>query len=584
MDYLESYEYWSNDLYFDAATRNELASIKDRREIMERFYKNLEFGTGGLRGIIGAGTNRMNIYTVARATQGLCNYILASVASSAREGGADHMPPLCIVVAYDSRRLSKEFAERVALVAAGNGIRAYVFPEIAPTPVLSFAIRRLGCISGVVITASHNPPEYNGYKAYWSDGGQVPYPRDEEIIRCVDAITSYDEIKIADRAHAEADGLFLTTPREVTDDYINIIKEYAVDADVINKYGGSLTIVYTPLNGTGNVPVRRVLSEFGFDGVRVVPEQEGPDPNFTTVGYPNPEDPKAFVLAKKLAAQIDADIIIATDPDADRVGVVAKDKTGGYAHLSGNMTGTLLTHYILSHKKANGTLPDNAAVVSTIVSTKITREIAEKFGAAYFDVLTGFKYIGEKIKEFEESGSHSYAFGFEESFGYLPGPYARDKDGVATTMLVCELAAYYKRRGMTLFDGLDEIFNEYGYYKESTKTITHEGVEGAERIKAIMDSLRENEILTIGGAPVTETRDYKTGIEKNTATGAEKKITLPVSDVLYYATGDGSWFCVRPSGTEPKIKMYFGVRAESAGDADKKLESFMREASALLGK
>ena len=574
MDYIESYNYWLNDPYFDEATKNELRTISDDAdEIKERFHKNLEFGTGGLRGVIGAGANRMNIHTVSKATQGLCNYILKQ---------RDYKKEMGVVIAYDSRRFSKEFAERAALVIAGNGIKAYVFPELTPTPALSFAIRRLNCISGIVITASHNPPEYNGYKAYWSDGGQVPYPRDEEIINEVDAIRSFSDIVTADRAAAEADGLFNIVPRYVTDDYIETVKAQCINKNIVSDGGGSLKIVYTPLNGTGNAPVRRVLRELGFANVYVVPEQTDPDPDFTTIGYPNPEDPKAFILAKKLAAETDADILIATDPDADRVGVVAKTSGGEYEHLSGNMTGTLIVNYILSQKKANGTLPSDAAVVSTIVSTKITREITKTYGAAYFDVLTGFKYIGEKIKEFEASGAHTYVFGFEESFGYLPGPYARDKDGVATAALICEIAAHYKLRGMTLSDGLVEIFEKYGYYKESTVTVTHGGIEGAARIASIMNKLRGRYPETIGGRAVTEIRDYKKSLARNMRAGTDHKLTLPVSDVLYYETDDDSWFCVRPSGTEPKIKIYFGVRAATAAGADAKIKSLTEDATAFL--
>ena len=570
MGYMEKYNEWLTNPFFDEQTKQELLSIQDdENEIEYRFHKDLEFGTAGLRGVMGAGTNRMNIYTVRKATQGLCNYILKQ---------EEYHKDMGICIAYDSRRFSPEFAEQAALVIAANGIKAYVFPELTPTPMLSFTVRRLNCISGIVITASHNPAEYNGYKAYWSDGCQVPYPRDFEIIQEVDAIASFSEIKIADPLQAKQNGLYTFVSDDIVDDYIETVKALSINHDVIADVKATLKIVYTPLNGAGNKPVRRVLNELGFKSIFVVPEQEMPDSNFTTVGYPNPEVADAFSLANNLANEVEADIIIATDPDCDRVGVISKSASGEYINLSGNMAGILLTEYILSEKKKNNTLPSNAAVVSTIVSTNLTAEIAKAYGADYFDVLTGFKYIGGIIRDFEASGSHTYIIGFEESIGYLPGSYARDKDGVAATMLICELAAYYKKRNMTLPDALDEIFAKYGYFSEGVENIVHEGIEGAKRIKKIMSDLREKEPDKINGYTVTNIRDYLSGITRNKLSGTQSQLTLPVSDVLYYELEDDSWFCVRPSGTEPKIKIYFGVKESSKALADDKLQALMKNA------
>ncbi len=564
MDYKKVYEQWVNDEYFDEKTRNELKAIEnDDKEIQERFYKNLEFGTGGLRGIIGAGTNRMNIYTVSKATQGFANYII-------KQG--DEAKKMGVVIAYDSRRMSPEFAETAALVLNGNGIKTYLFDELRPTPVLSFAVRHLGCTGGIVVTASHNPPEYNGYKVYWADGGQVPFPRDMEIIKEVEAIADFKEIKKADKEQASKDGLFNIIGKEVDDEYVKNVKAQLVNPSVIEK-ASDLKIVYTPLHGTGNKPVRRVLKEVGFENVFVVPEQELPDSEFSTVGYPNPEDPKAFTLAMKLADQISADIVVGTDPDADRVGAVVKNSSGEYVILTGNMTGVLLTEYILSSKKESGTLPENGAVVSTIVSTDLTKKIAESYGVDYFEVLTGFKYIGEKIKGFEADNSNTYLFGFEESYGCLAGTYARDKDAVVATMLICELAAFYKTKGMSLYEGLQEVYKKYGYYKETIKSITLKGIEGIENMKKIMDTLRNGVPEKIGGSKVTESRDYKAGTFKNLVTGEEGKVNLPESNVLYYVLENGTWFCVRPSGTEPKIKIYFGSKGDTMEAAEKNIEA-----------
>jgi len=565
MGYMEVYKQWCEDSCFDAETRAELAAIAgNEKEIEDRFYKNLDFGTGGLRGVTGAGTNRMNIYTVRRATQGLANYILKQNIGGEKMG---------VAIAHDSRRFSPEFTEAAALVLCGNGIKTYVFNSLRPTPVLSFAVRELCCVAGVVVTASHNPPEYNGYKVYWSDGGQVPYPRDEAIIDEVNAVEDFAAIPAMDKAEALAKGLLNVIDASLDDKYIENVKAQSVCPDVAAALGDSFKIVYTPLHGTGNLPVRRALAELGFKQVFVVPEQEKPDGGFPTVGYPNPEDPKAFALAMKLADEIGADIVCATDPDADRVGAVVRDAKGEYIILTGNMTGALLTEYILSHKKADGTFPANGAVVSTIVSTNMARKIAEAYDAAYFDVLTGFKYIGEKIKEFEQNDSHSYLFGFEESYGCLAGTYARDKDAVVATMLLCEMAAYYKQRGMSLYDGLQELYAKYGYYKETIESITMKGVEGVAQIKQMMSDLREAPPTVVNGVAIAEMRDYKACTVKR-ADGTTTPTGLPVSDVLYGALADESWFAIRPSGTEPKIKIYFGVKGESQADADAKLVAF----------
>lgn len=563
MDYKQRYLDWLNDAYFDAETKAELKAIEnDDKEIQERFYKDLEFGTGGLRGIIGAGTNRMNKYTVGKATQGLANYILKQGEEGKKMG---------VAISYDSRHMSPEFAEQAALVLNGNGIKAYVFDELRPTPELSFAVRHLGCTAGIMVTASHNPPEYNGYKVYWADGGQVPYPRDEEIINEVNSIANYSDVKTANKQEAQNSGLFNIIGKEIDDEFVKNVKAQSISSDAIKQVADTFKIVYTPLHGTGNKPVRRVLEEIGFKNVYVVPEQELPDPEFSTVSYPNPEDPKAFTLAMELAKKEQADIIVGTDPDADRVGAVVKDSSGEYIILTGNMTGVLLADYILSQKKANGTLPKNGAIVSTIVSTNMTQAIAKYYDIAMYEVLTGFKYIGEKIKEFEQTGSHTFLFGFEESYGCLAGTYARDKDAVVATMLICEMAAFYKTKGMSLYEGLQEVYKKYGYYKETVKSITLKGIEGVQKIKYIMETLRKDSPNEVSGVKVVEARDYKASVTKNLVTGKEEKIELPVSDVLYYVLEDESWFCIRPSGTEPKIKVYFGVNGNTSEEADDKL-------------
>lgn len=578
MGYMENYKKWCEDTYFDEATRAELKAIEGNdKEIQERFYKDLEFGTGGLRGIIGAGTNRLNIYTVSKATQGFANYIIKQGEEAVKKG---------VAIAFDSRRMSPEFAEITALVLNGNGIKTYIYPSLRPTPMLSFAVRELNCTGGVVITASHNPPEYNGYKVYWADGGQVPYPRDEAIIEEVNAVTDFHTIKTANKDEAVKAGLFNVIGEEVDEAFDKNVLAQIVNPEII-KEQHDLKIVYTPIHGSGNKPVRRVLAKAGFENVTVVPEQELPDSEFTTVGYPNPENPAVFELAIKLAEKIDADIILGTDPDCDRVGAVVKTKDGSYTVLTGNMTGTLICNYICSQKAKLGTLPKNGALVSTIVSSEMTKAIAKKYNLAYFDVLTGFKYIGEKIKEFEQTGDYQYVFGFEESYGCLSGTYARDKDAVVASLLICEMAAYYKSRGMSLYDGLMELYDTYGVYKEIIHSITLKGIEGIENMKKIMDTLRKDAPSEIAGVKVTETRDYLEDKIVDVATGKVSPTNLPKSNVLYFTLADDTWFCVRPSGTEPKIKIYFGTKADTVENAEKKIataqDGIMKVVNSVLG-
>lgn len=571
MNIKEAYEFWSSDPYFDEDTHAELEAIKDdEKEIRERFYKELEFGTGGLRGIIGAGTNRMNIYTVRKATQGLANYIIKE---KAQEKG--------IAIAYDSRNKSEEFAEETALCMAANGIRAYIFPSLRPTPMLSFALRELGCTAGVVITASHNPAEYNGYKVYWEDGAQITAPKDREIIAEVNAITDYASVKTMSRTEAEEKGLYRVIGAEIDDKYIEALKSLVLFPETIKKEASGITIVYTPLHGTGNLPVRRILKELGFEKVYVVEEQEKPDGNFPTVSYPNPEDKNAFALALKLAEKVDADLVLATDPDADRLGIYAKNADGEYKSFSGNMSGMLLMEYLLSGRKKLGRLPGNSVVVTTIVSGKMSKKIAAKYGVKLIETLTGFKYIGEQIKFFKEDGSHEFIFGYEESYGCLEGTHARDKDAVAAVMALCEAAAYYKEQGITLCEQMENLFQTYGYYKEELCTVTLKGQEGEERIRGIMENIRKNVPDTVGPRRVHAFRDYAAGTVKNLEDGSVTETGLPESNVLYFEFDRDAWCCVRPSGTEPKIKFYVGVRGTDAEDVGRQLEELMQAVTGL---
>ena len=561
MDYREIYEQWLANPYFDEATKEELKGIsEDENEIKERFYMDLEFGTAGLRGIIGAGTNRMNIYVVRRATQGLANYI-AKVDKKAQG----------VAIAYDSRHMSPEFAEEAALCLAANGIKAYIFESLRPTPELSFAVRHLGCVAGINVTASHNPPEYNGYKVYWEDGAQITPPHDSGIMGEVKSISDWNTVKTMDKAEAEKADLFQVIGKEVDDAYMAELKKQVIHMDAIEKEGKNLKIVYTPLHGTGNIPARRILKELGFENVYVVKEQELPDGDFPTVSYPNPEAAEAFELGLKLAKEVDADLVLATDPDADRLGVRVKDKNGEYHDLTGNMSGCLLANYELSQRKAvNGSLPEDGALIKTIVTTNLADAIAKGYGVNLIEVLTGFKFIGQQILGFENSGKGSYLFGFEESYGCLIGTYARDKDAIVATMALCEAAAYYKTQGKTLWDAMIEMYEQFGYYKDAIQSVTMKGIEGLQKIQEIMNSLRQNPPAEFAGHKVTAVRDYKADTITDVATGAVKPTGLPNSNVLYYELTDDAWVCVRPSGTEPKVKFYYGVKGTSLADADEK--------------
>lgn len=562
----KNYEYWCTSPIFDDATKSELKSLEGNEdEIFDRFYRELEFGTGGLRGVIGAGTNRMNFYTVGKATQGLANFI--NKQGAAAKG---------VAIAFDSRRMSPEFADTAACVLAANGIKAYIFDSLRPTPELSFALRTLGCTAGIVVTASHNPPEYNGYKVYWEDGAQITAPKDAQIIGEVNAIKDYAEIKKMTTEEAKAAGLYEVIGKEIDDKYMEALKKLVLHPEAIKQMASSLKIVYTPLHGTGNVPVRRVLKELGFEQVTVVPEQELPDGNFPTVSYPNPEDKKAFALALDLAKKVDADLVLATDPDADRLGVYAKDtKTGEYKVFTGNMSGMLICEYEMSQKKALGILPENGALVTTIVSSNMAQAVAKEYGMKFIECLTGFKYIGEQIKFFEQSGSNEYVFGFEESYGCLVGTHARDKDAVVAVMALCEAAAYYKTQGITLWDQMLNIYNKYGYYKEDLFTMTFKGADGAKKMQDMMDAYRKNTPKQVGAYKVLRLRDYKNDVITDLATGETIPTGLPKSNVLYFELENDAWFCVRPSGTEPKIKFYAGIKGNSLDDSAKKLDELM---------
>ncbi len=575
MNYKELYSQWLENPYFDEATKAELRGIADdEKEIEERFYMDLEFGTAGLRGVIGAGTNRMNIYTVRKATQGLANYI-ASVDGQAKG----------VAIAFDSRRMSPEFADEAALCLAANGIKAYVFESLRPTPELSYAVRKLGCIAGINITASHNPPEYNGYKVYWEDGAQITPPHDKGIMDEVKKVTDYATVKTMDKEKAQAEGLYVTIGKDIDDPYIEELKKLVLRQDCIDAVAKELKIVYSPLHGTGNIPVRRVLKELGFENVYVVPEQELPDGEFPTVSYPNPEAAEAFELGLKLGKEVDADLILATDPDADRLGVYVKDaKTGEYHCLTGNMSGCLIGDYIISQRKEQKGLPADGALVKSIVSTNMADAIAEYYGVALVEVLTGFKFIGQKILEFEKSGKGTYLFGMEESYGCLTGTYARDKDAVVASMALCEAAAFYKTKGMTLWDAMIAMYERYGYYKDDVQSITLKGIEGLEKIQQIMNTLRENAPTKIGDYQVVSARDYKTGDIKDMATGNVTPTGLPSSNVLYYDLNDAAWVCVRPSGTEPKVKFYYGVKGTSLEDADEKSKALGKEVLDMVDK
>ena len=561
MDYREIYESWLANPYFDEGTKAELEGIKaDDNEIKERFYKDLEFGTAGLRGIIGAGTNRMNIYTVRKTTQGLANYIKKQNGES--KG---------VAIAFDSRRMSPEFAAEAALCLAANGIKAYLFESLRPTPELSFAVRELGCIAGINITASHNPPEYNGYKVYWEDGAQITPPHDGGIMGEVQAVTDYNDVLTMDKEEAVKAGLCMIIGKDIDDKYIARLKEQVKHPEAIQAMGKDLKIVYTPLHGTGNIPARRILKELGFENVYVVPEQELPDGEFPTVSYPNPEADEAFMLGLKLAKEVDADLVLATDPDADRLGVRVKDKDGEYHNLTGNMSGCLLAEYTIGQMKAlKGGLPEDGALIKTIVTTNMADAIAKGYNIRLIECLTGFKYIGQQILGFETSGKGTYLFGFEESYGCLIGTHARDKDAIVATMALCEAAAFYKTQGKTLWDAMVDMYEKYGYYKDDVKSISLSGIEGLAKIQSIMETLRSNPPKEIAGMSVISARDYKKDEIVDIQTGEVKPTGLPSSNVLYYDLTNDAWLCVRPSGTEPKIKFYYGIKGTSLADADAK--------------
>lgn len=561
MDYKELYNEWLTNPYFDDDTKTELERIQDdEKEIEDRFYKELEFGTAGLRGVIGAGTNRMNIYTVRKATQGLANYIIKM-----------HGQDRGVAIAYDSRHMSPEFADEAALCLNANGIKAYVFESLRPTPELSYAVRKLGCIAGINITASHNPPEYNGYKVYWEDGAQITPPHDLGIMAEVKAVTDYAAVKTMDKEAAKSAGLYEVIGKEIDDAYIEELKSQVIHWDAIKEAQKDIKIVYSPLHGTGNIPARRVLKELGFENVYVVKEQELPDGNFPTVSYPNPEAKEAFELGLKLAKEIDADLVLATDPDADRLGVYVKDtKSGEYISLTGNMSGCLLADYEIGQRKELKGLPEDGALIKTIVTTNMADAIAKSYGIRLIEVLTGFKFIGQQILGFEQSGKGTYLFGFEESYGCLIGTHARDKDAIVATMALAEAAAYYKTKGKTLWDAMVDMYEKYGYYKDDIKSITLKGIEGLAKIQEIMDTLRNDPPAQIGDYKVVSARDYKKDTIRNLETGEATTTGLPNSNVLYYDLTDDAWLCVRPSGTEPKVKFYYGVKGTSLEDADQK--------------
>ena len=574
-DYMKIYEQWLADPYFDEDTKNELRAIADdENEIKERFYMDLEFGTAGLRGIIGAGINRMNIYTVRRATQGLANYIK-------KQGGEEKG----VAIAFDSRRMSPEFAMEAAMTLAANGIKAYKFESLRPTPELSFAVRELGCIAGINITASHNPPEYNGYKVYWEDGAQFTPPHDKGVLEEVLAIEDLSTVKTTSEEEALRSGKFQVIGKEIDDKYIENVKAQVVNQDAIDRMQKDITIIYTPLHGTGNIPARRVMKELGFENVYVVPEQELPDGNFPTVSYPNPEAEEAFALGLKLAKEKNADLVLATDPDADRLGVYVKDaKTGEYHPLTGNMSGSLLCDYVLGQKQAKGQIPADGQVIKSIVTTNLVNAVAEHYGCELVEVLTGFKYIGQQILKEEQTGKGTYMFGMEERYGCLIGTYARDKDAISATAALCEAAAYYKEKGMTLWDAMVAMYEKYGYYKDTVKSIGLKGIEGLAKIQEIMENFRQEPPKTLGDYTVTAARDYKAGTIMDMASGAVRPTGLPSANVLYYEMNDGAWLCVRPSGTEPKIKFYYGVKGTSMEDADARSEKMGVELTELVNK
>lgn len=572
---LKQYKLWLESSAVDMDTKNELLTIEhDEDEINERFYQDLSFGTAGLRGIIGAGTNRMNIYTVRRATQGLAMVI--------RESGKEAMER-GVAIAYDSRLYSDSFAMEAAKVLAANGIKSYLFESLRPTPELSFTIRHLNCISGIIITASHNPAKYNGYKVYWEDGAQMPPQHADKVLKYIKATDIFTGVKVMDSVEANNSGLINIIGKEVDEAYLKNVQAQSINPDLVKQAGDKLKIVYTPFHGAGNKLVRKILSTLGVSNVYVVREQEDTDPAFSTVKSPNPEDPDGFVYAIKLAKETDAPLIIGTDPDGDRMGLMVRNNDGEYVTLSGNQVGVLLINYILSQKQEKGLLPKDPIVVKTIVTTEMAAKVCEKYGVSITNVLTGFKYIGEIIKNLEEKNEENrFIFGYEESYGYLCGTYARDKDAVVASMLTAEMAAWYALRGMTLYDGMQELFKEFGYYREIQKAIALEGIAGIQKIQEIVDYLRNKAPESFGDAKVVAVRDYKKSIRTDKLTGKTEPLTLPVSDVLYFELSDDTYFVVRPSGTEPKIKFYLFAKGKTQKEADKAIDTLSENVFALL--
>ncbi|MFT8314247.1 MAG: phospho-sugar mutase [Clostridium sp.] len=573
MTFKENYEHWLKSEYIDENTKEELTGIKDEKEIEDRFYRELEFGTGGLRGVIAAGSNRMNIYTIGKATQGLADYL-----------NKNYTGEISVSIAYDSRNMSKEFSERAASVLCANGIIVNLFESLRPTPVLSYTVRHLKSKAGIVVTASHNPKQYNGYKVYDEDGGQVTDKAAKEILDCITAINEFKNVKTIDLEKAKEAKLLNIIGEEVDKTYIDKVKALTIREELVRNSAKDLKIIYTPIHGSGNIPVRRVLSELGYDNVFVVKEQELPNGNFPTASYPNPEQPSVFELALKLAKEVNPDVIFGTDPDCDRIGVVVKDKEGEYRVLTGNQTGVLLTHYIVSSLKELNKLPENGTVIKTIVTSEMTRKITEDFNVELIDVLTGFKYIGEKIKEFEKTGSNTYLFGFEESYGCLAGTFVRDKDAVIGATLICEMVLYYKNKGLSLYDALIDLYKKYGFYKESLVSLELKGKEGQEKIQKALENLRHSMENNVAGVKIVKSFDYKLSIEKDIINDSQSDIKLPKSNVLKFILEDGSWFVVRPSGTEPKMKVYMAVVGEDLSDADRKSDDFNKAVMEIINK
>jgi phosphoglucomutase len=571
--YKEKYKNWMNSNFLDLELKKELEHLVDEKEIEDRFYKDLEFGTGGLRGLIGAGTNRMNIHTIGKATQGLADYL-----------NTRYKGDISVSIAYDSRNMSKEFAKAAAETLCGNGIYVNLFEELTPTPILSYAVRELQSKAGIVITASHNPKEYNGYKVYGEDGGQVTDEVAKEIITYADNIKDFSKVKIIELNKAKTSGMLKIIGEDVYLSYIHKLKNLTIRKDLVAEYAKNLKIIYTPIHGSGNIPVRRILKELGYENVSVVTKQEMPDGNFPTAPYPNPEEPKVFELALEMAKDINPDIIFGTDPDCDRIGVVVKDKEGKYRVLTGNQTGVLLSNYILSSLSETNQLPNNGVVIKTIVTTDMVEGIGKKYNVEVLDVLTGFKYIGEKVKEFEELGEKNFIFGFEESFGYLAGDFVRDKDAVIAAMLICEMTLYYKNKGMSLYDALMDIYEEYGYYRESLISIEMKGKYGAEKISGILEYLRHSMKEIIGSNKIIKKIDYRVGLENDLVTSEEKIIKLPKSNVLKFVLENGSWLVVRPSGTEPKMKIYLSVKGSSLEDTSKRIIKLKEDVMSIVEK